>query len=139
MKNTEQFHKCVEALQNEISSSFDGFRLNADIAQNVVDKFDFDTVKVVLANSIQQKHHDGRISRENKSWAIVDVENTIPMNDRPYCVLDGNAGLLNIVANQFRKLEKELQKPSALDQLSALKADTEPKPKTEKPKDKEVR
>lgn len=139
MSKTEKYFECVETIQKEIASSFDGFRLNADIAQNVVDKFDFDTVKVVLANSIQQKHHDGRISRENKSWAIVDVENTIPMNDRPYCILDGNAGLLNIVANQFRKLERELQKPSALDQLSALKADTEPKPKTEKPKDKEVR
>ncbi len=139
MKNTEQFHECVEALQNEIASSFDGFRLNADIAQKTVEKFDLDTVKVVLANSIQQKHYDGRISRENKSWAIIDVENTIPMNDRPYCILDGNAGLLNIVANQFRKLEKEPQKPSALDQLSALKVDTEPKPKTEKTKDKEVR
>lgn len=139
MKNTEHFHKCMETIQNEISSSFDGFRINADIAQKVVDKFDLDTVKVVLANSIQRKNFDGRISRENKTWATLDVENTIPINDRAYCIVDGNAGLLNIVANQFRKLEKNLEKPSALEQLSTLKVDTEPKPKTEKIKDKEVR
>lgn len=129
----------METIQNEISSSFDGFRINADIAQKVVDKFDLDTVKVVLANSIQRKNFDGRISRENKTWATLDVENTIPINDRAYCIVDGNAGLLNIVANQFRKLEKNLEKPSALEQLSTLKVDTEPKPKTEKIKDKEVR
>lgn len=139
MKDTKQFYDCVEAIQSEIASSFDGFRINADIAKKAVDEFDLDTVKVVLANSIQRKNFDGRISRENKTWAIVDVENTIPVTDRPYCILDGNAGLLNIVANQFRKLERELEKPSALDQLSAIKADTEPKPKTTKPKDKEVR
>ena len=139
MKDTKQFYDCVQAIQSEILSSFDGFRINADIAQKAVDKFDLDTVKMVLANSITQKHNDARISKENKTWAIVDVENTIPMNDRPYCILDGNAGLLNIVANQFRKLERELEKPSALDQLSAIKADTVPKPKTTKSKDKEVR
>ena len=138
MKETKPFFECKNAIQEEMANSFDGFRINADIAQNVVDKFDFDTVKIVLANSIQRQQFDGRISRENKSWAI-DVDNLIPVDDRHYCVIGDNAGLLNIVANQFRKLEREHLKPSALDQLSALKVDTEPKPKTSKSKEQEVR
>ena len=138
MKNTEQFHKCIEAIKQDIATNFDGYRMNADIAKNAVENFDIDTIKVVLANSIQRKNHDGRITSDNKNWAK-DIDVPIEENQRHYYILDGNAGLLNIVANQFRKLEKELQKPSALDQLSALKADTEPKPKITKPKDKEVR
>lgn len=138
MKNTEQFHKCIEAIKDNIALNFDGYSMNADIAQKAVENFDIDTVKVVLANSIRRKNHDGRITSDNKNWAK-DIDVPIAENQRHYYIIDGNAGLLNIVVNQFRKLEKELEKPSALDQLSAMKADIVPKPKTEKSKDKEER
>lgn len=137
MLDKNKYHDCIEAIQKELASDFDGYRVGSNIAKKVVKEFGFDTVKTVIANSIQRKHYDGRISRDNKAWAK-DVDITIASHQTCYCILDVNAGLLNIIANQFRKLEKEL-KPSALEQLSAIKADAEPKPKITKTKDKEVR
>lgn len=138
LNDASKYYDCVETIQSEISSSFDGFRINADIAQKVVDKFDLETVKIVVANSIQQKMLDGRISRDNKEWAR-DIAIPIAQHHKQYYVVDGNAGLLNIVSNQFRRLEREQEKPSVKDQLSALKADTVLKSKPVKSKEMEVR
>ncbi len=110
MTNRQRYFDCIEAMQSDITDHFDGYRMNDNIAKNAVKNFDFDTVKIVLANSISLKTHDGRISDENKNWAK-SIVIPIAQDQRHFYILDGNAGLLNIVANQFRALEKERERP----------------------------
>lgn len=137
--NDKKMMDCKEAITDGINNGYnnDTYSLSKDIARNVVDEFGIDTTKIVIANSVQFKNHDGRISNDTKDWAK-DIENPIPQDKQGYFVVDNNAGLLNIVANQFRKLEKEITKPSVTEQLS--KAVKQPKtPSVGKSKDKEVR
>lgn len=139
MQDEKKLMDCKEAITDGINNGYNNntYSLSKDIAKNIVDEFGIDTTKIVIANSVQFKNHDGRISNDTKDWAK-DIENPIPQDKQGYFVVDNNAGLLNIVANQFRKLEKEIEKPSVTKQLSSLKADITPKVKEKKHKE-EVR
>ena len=74
----------------------------------------------ILANTIQHKNHDGRISQDNKAWA-----KTIPMPEDSdasrhcaYLVVDGvNPGLTDLFTRQARKAMQEPQKSSVLQKL----------------------
>lgn len=37
--------------------------------KDIIDRYGFDRVNWVLANTLQEKAHDGRFSRDNKRWA----------------------------------------------------------------------
>lgn len=88
--------------------------------------FSMDCISYVLANTVQFKDWDGRISNANKDWA-----KTIPIvpnadawgGDRNcYFVVDrAHTGLVDLFVSHFRKeLEKapKEKKPSVLDKLS---------------------
>lgn len=87
--------KCKEAIQQAISSHYDGNRLCIDAAvKEVLGKFGTERVQYILANTVQRKSWDGRISPESKAWAqTISITND---NRNAYLSLDGvNPGLMD--------------------------------------------
>lgn len=60
---------CKEAIEQAIADNYRDNRLGPACVQQVLQKFDPGRIFYVLANTIRQKEHDGRISRDNKAWA----------------------------------------------------------------------
>ena len=83
---------CKEAIEQTISAHYAENRLDTEAAvKDVLEKFGTERVQFILANTIQRKNHDGRISQNNKAWA-----KTIPMPEDSdasrhcaYLVVDG--------------------------------------------------
>ena len=66
---------CKEAIEHAISAHYADNRLDTESAvKAVLEKFGSERVQFILANTIQHKDSDGRVSRDNKAWA-----KTIPM------------------------------------------------------------
>lgn len=112
---------CKEAIEQTISAHYAENRLDTEVAvKDVLEKFGAERVQFILANTIQHKNHDGRISQDNKAWA-----KTIPMPEDSdasrhcaYLVVDGvNPGLTDLFTRQFRKVAQEQQKSSVLQKL----------------------
>ena len=119
---------CREAIEKAISDNyrdnrFDSKKTSVQLGQ----KFGMERVGYVLANTIQHKNHDGRITDSNKKWAA-----TIPVaedksewgDDRnlSFIVDKTNPGLVDLLTNQVRKESaKEKsdleEKPSILEKL----------------------
>lgn len=68
-ESNKENHCCARAIEESIRLNFSGMHLNADCAKHVIEAFGFDRVNWVLANTIQEKAHDGRFSASNKEWA----------------------------------------------------------------------
>ena len=85
-----------------------------------MEKFGPERMNFILANTIQHKDADGRISRDNKAWA-----KTIPMPEdsasSQQCadlVVDRvNLGLVDLFTRQARKIVQEKEKGSVLQKL----------------------
>ena len=60
-------------------------------------------VKYVVAYNIQQKLHDGRISKENKTWALQSQTNQGENNPKPEYTIHIHSGLLDLFANNIRE------------------------------------
>ena len=112
---------CKEAVEQTISAHYAENRLDTEAAvKDVLEKFGAERVQFILANTIQHKNHDGRISQDNKAWA-----KTIPMPEDSgasrhcaYLVVDGvNPGLTDLFTRQARKTMQEQQKSSVLQKL----------------------
>ena len=112
---------CKEAIEQTISAHYAENRLDTEAAvKDVLEKFGAERVQFILANTIQHKNHDGRISQDNKAWA-----KTIPMPEDSgasrhcaYLVVDGvNPGLTDLFTRQARKTMQEQQKSSVLQKL----------------------
>ena len=77
-------------------------------------------MQFILANTIQQKDGDGRISRDNKAWA-----KTVPMPEDSdtsrhcaYLVVDKvNPGLTDLFVRQARRAVQLPEKSSVLEKL----------------------
>lgn len=59
---------CKEAIEESIRIGFDGWNLNGNCAREVIDRFGFERVEYVLANTLREKQYDGRFSQSNKQW-----------------------------------------------------------------------
>ena len=112
---------CKEAIEQAINSHYGENRLDTESAvKDVLEKFGPERVQFILANTIQHKEADGRISRDSKAWA-----KTIPMpEDREtsrqctYLIVDQvNPGLVDLFARQARKTVQEKEKGSVLQKL----------------------
>ena len=118
---------CKEAIEKAIGDNYRDNRLNSQaVMEEVSADFNMDRISYVLANTVQFKDWDGRISHANKEWA-----KTIPIvpnadawgGDRNcYFVVDqAHTGLVDLFVTHFRKeLEKapKEKKPSVLDKLA---------------------
>ena len=112
---------CKEVIEHAISTHYADNRLDAEAAvKDVLEKFGAERVQFILANTIQHKDSDGRVSRDNKAWA-----KTIPMPEDSgtsrhcaYLVVDGvNPGLTDLFTRQARKMFQEPEKGSVLQKL----------------------
>lgn len=99
---------CKNAIQESIRLGFDGMFLKKDCANEVLEAFGFKRVNWVLANTLQEKHWDGRFSQENKAWSRhiyipddCDHKQAFVVNTHP-AVLDG-------FVNQAREAYEALQ------------------------------
>jgi len=133
---------CAIAVENAIADHYRDNRLDISCVQEVLDRFGMERTVYVLANTVQDKDWDGRISPENKAWAK-DVY--IP-NDgnawggrrtHEYVCSHAHPGLIDLFVTQLRKeqtLAKE-KRPSVLKKLKDAQSEDLPKPI---PKKKEV-
>ena len=112
---------CKVAIEQAISAHYGDNRLDtASAVQEVMEKFGPERMNFILANTIQHKDADGRISRDNKAWA-----KTIPMPEdkesfrrNAYLVVDQvNPGLVDLFIRQARKTVQEKEKGSVLQKL----------------------
>lgn len=60
---------CARSIETSIRENFDGMSLKQDCAKSVISQFGFERVMWVLANTIKEKHQDGRFSADNREWA----------------------------------------------------------------------
>lgn len=103
---------CKEAIEQAIADNYRDNRLGSACVQQVLQQFDYDRIFYVLANTVRQKDYDGRISRDNKTWA-----QTIPVcEDKDGFGYDRNVsfvvdrshpGLMDLFLTQARDIAKE--------------------------------
>ena len=112
---------CKEAIEQAISAHYAENRLDTEAAiKDVLEKFGTERVQFILANTIQRKNYDGRISQDNKAWAktIPMLEDSGASRHSAYLVVDQvNPGLTDLFTRQFRKVAQEQQKSSVLQKL----------------------
>lgn len=91
---------CAEAIEATINEHYSENRLSSETAlSTVLERFSSERVQCVLANTIQQKSSDGRISLQVKEWASAI---SVPQDDRTSFIVDKvNPGLLNLFASEF--------------------------------------
>ena len=114
-----------EAIEQAIADNYRDNRLGPACVKQVLQQFDPDRVFYVLANTVRQKDHDGRISRGSKAWV-----QTIPVcedkegfgHDRNvYFIVDRcNPGLTDLFLAQARRecVQDQEQRPSVRDSLN---------------------
>ena len=119
---------CKNAIEDAISEHYRDNCFDGSCVSGVIDRFGMERVAFVLANTVQDKDWDGRISPENKAWA---KEAPVP-NDynawggrrtHEYVCSQAHPSLINLFVNRFRKEqehEKE-KKPSVLKKLNEAK------------------
>ena len=92
---------CARAIEDFIASHYSENTLNTDGIEELIDRFGFNRLNWVLANTIQRKEADGRIREENKAWARSTY---IPNDDiRWHYEVDSHAGLTDLFTNRVRK------------------------------------
>lgn len=129
---------CKEAIEAAISAHYSDNRLGKEAALEVIGAFGMERTMYVLANTVRHKDWDGRISHDNKMWAM-----TIPVHadrnqwgdDRntEFVVDKSHPGLTNLFVDQVRReqllrtplTDEEIQR-EAERLLSALQAPKEP-------------
>lgn len=97
---------CKKAVEDAIHDHYSDNCLGRGAVKQVVDAFGYDRTLYVLANTVRQLSHDGRISDANKRWAA-----TIPVyedmdgfrEDRNvYLTVNSHPGLIDIFVRQAR-------------------------------------
>ena len=97
---------CARAIERTIGENYHDNRLE-DCAKLLIERYGFDRVNWVLANTVQQKKDDGRISNANKEWAKAI---SIPNDDvRWHFTVESHPGLTDIFLNQVRKAWQDLK------------------------------
>lgn len=121
---------CKDAIDDAIKSHYADNRLDPACVRAVVDRYGYERTAMVLANTVQHKDWDMRISSGNRTWA-----NSIPVpNDlnawgdkrtTEYVCSRSHTGLIDLFVTQFRSdMERErAKKPSVLKKLHEAKAD----------------
>lgn len=132
------------AIEDAIFEHYRDNCFDGSCVSGVIDRFGMERVAFVLANTVQDKDWDGRISADNKAWA---KEAPVP-NDynawggrrtHEYVCSQAHPGLINLFVNRFRK-EQEIakeKKPSVLQKLNEAKQDV-PKKSPGKTKEAEL-
>ena len=92
---------CARAIERIIAENYDGERLGQDLAGPIIQQYGFNRVNWVLANTVQQKKEDGRISPENRQWA-----ETLPIPQEEHnwqFEVNSHPGLTDLFIGDVRK------------------------------------
>ena len=124
---------CRDAIEQTIREHYQGSRLDAAGARQVVEAFGIDRVEFVLAATIRQKEWDGRFSPENKDWAktVAAHENKDLWGHNrnvAFTVTKTHPGLLNLFTGQVRRIGAERSRPSVRSQLRQAPAEHRQQP-----------
>lgn len=96
---------CARAIERAIADHYHDNVLE-DGTKDVLDRYGFDRVNWVLANTLQEKAHDGRFSQENKKWAKGFI---IPSDDvRWHFCVESHPGLTDLFIDQAREAWQKL-------------------------------
>lgn len=103
---------CKEAIEQAIADNYRDNRLDPACVQQVLQQFDYDRIFYVLANTVRQKDYDGRISRDNKTWAqtipVCEDKNGFGYDRNVSFVVDrSHPGLMDLFLTQARDIAKE--------------------------------
>lgn len=105
---------CKNAIESTIAEKFDGFILQRNTADAIVNEYGMECVEFVLANTIRHFDYDGRFSLNNKEWAKgIVAENEWQNNDlllstHP-AVLDGFTNQARRYINVLREKQREAE------------------------------
>ena len=126
---------CKEAIEAAIREYYHDNRLDSQAAAQVINTFGLDRTLYVLANTVQQKDWDGRISPGNKAWA-----KTIPIHANPDAwgadrnasfVVNSHPGLtdlfLSTVRREYFQKQEKAHKPSVRAKLQNQPVKNSPK------------
>ena len=127
---------CKQAIEDAIRDHYSGYSLDGKAAVTEVENaFGVERTMYILANTVQQKKHDGRISPSNKDWA-----KSIPIQKNPdawgedrnvYLIVNSHPGLTDLFVSAFRKeccqQQEKSVKPSVLDRLQKQPPKNSPK------------
>lgn len=103
---------CKTAIEETIKNNFDGLRLKAETAKDIIKNFGFDRVTYVLSATLQNKDYDGRFSRDNKAWAketFVPEDTVFGQDRRLDFMVQSHPAVLDGVVNQVRREIKALE------------------------------
>lgn len=129
---------CKEAIETAIRDNYRDNCLGKEAVKQVADQFGYERMFFVLANTVQRKDFDGRISCANKDWAktihVFEDKNYIGEDRRSSFEVDAvNPGLTDIFINQARReylltqpLTKEDIQAEAARLLRRLQSEREP-------------
>ena len=126
--------ECRDAIEEAIRDNYRDNRIDTKTtSRQLGEKFGLERVSYVLANTIQCKARDGRISDNNKKWAseipVAEDKSEWGENRNLRFIVDRtNPGLVDLLVNQVRKdIEKEKeaveQKPSVLAKIQNHRAE----------------
>ncbi len=108
---------CKNAIEHSIQTHFDGFRLDRNAIDSVMERYGPERVSLVLAATVQTKVWDGRFSNANKDWAFTfdfpdpvdslgfDRRDRYAVNSHP-AVLDG---FINHVRQDIKARERSME------------------------------
>lgn len=120
---------CRAAIEEAIRDGFDGMRLQAGIAERVLQAFGAERVLYVLANSVQQKAWDGRFSPDNVAWArtfSIPEGGTMGWDHRSRFAVQSHPAVLDGFISLARKAALAQERPSLLNQLRAYQPPRSP-------------
>ena len=129
---------CKNAIETAIRDNYRDNRLGKEGVKQVAGQFGYERMFYVLANTVQRKDWDGRISRDNKDWAkaipVFEDKDYFGDDRRSSFEVDScNPGLTDIFINQARReylltrpLTKEDIQAEAARLLGRLRAEREP-------------
>lgn len=126
---------CKEAIEAAIREYYDGNSLDSQAAAQVVEAFGLDRTLYVLANTVQQKDWDGRISPGNKAWAKTILIQKNPdawgADRNAQFVVNSHPGLTNLFLSTVRRdycqQQEKSAKISVREKLQAMPKATPPK------------
>lgn len=129
---------CKNAIETAIRDNYRDNCLGKEAVKQAADQFGYERMIFVLANTVQRKDFDGRISHNNKDWAktihVFEDKNYFGEDRRSSFEVDAvNPGLTDIFINQVRReylltqpLTKEDIRAEAARLLRRLQAEREP-------------
>lgn len=97
--------QCLQDIADAIRSNYDGWRLNGDIAGDIINQYGIDMVKYVLATVIKEEGWDGRYSADNRQW-LEDVPVSKSEDVRRRLTTSVHPGLLDMFMTKVRKHER---------------------------------